>query len=174
MGQVALGHAVEERTQQGTHYRQKNRIEARSNGYEQRPRTSPCKGPTHSEYSTPQQIPLPAKLVIVNIEGLALQGDPIETPCSEVEEHTAEDGTAYDAIHVEGIKTKHLLNPEPTDHFSHREGDAENQSNQKQANYHKRGSRVGRMKEETNKPPVKKPTTAMRLGHCRELNPLMA
>ena len=90
-------------------------------------------------------------------------------------EHGSEhDGTPNHSIHVEGFEPKHLLDAEPADDFPHREGDPEQQAEKEEANHVSRVIREGRTKWDTANPPIKKPITAIKLGHCMALRPLMA
>ncbi len=91
-----------------------------------------------------------------------------------MKDSTQYDGASDDPVHVEGFEPKHFLNAEPADDFAHSERKSKQKAEKEDADHDKSGSKEGRTKWDTENPPMKKPMTAIRPGHCMALSPLMA
>lgn len=93
--------------------------------HKHRPRASACKRPTYTEYGATYDVPHPVFGLVGKCDGCA--GDVFKLEffderCAYCAEHHS---CANDAVHVERLESKHLLNAVPGDGFAFGHDDAE-------------------------------------------------
>lgn len=125
MRKLAQEHAVQDGSEKGPEDRDQHRSVSCSQGNEQGTRAGTGEGPSHTEQGSPEEIAFPAGFISMDVQRFPPECAPFPGPCKEVEGNAQPHGGSDDAIHVKRVEKEHLLDAEPTDDLSHREGDAE-------------------------------------------------
>jgi hypothetical protein len=109
-------------------------------------------------------------------EGLTVGVLQAETFDESERRSSRQDRGTHDAVHVKRVEPEHLLHPEPGDHFCFREDEAEcgaqHEVRPEPQDLHRKTR--GSSTKVANRPPAKKPHTAIKDGSCRSESPAIA
>ena len=144
MGEFGPENPVQECTEQCTDNGDGHRPITSPQRDEERSRTGTCHSPPHAEDSSAEEVGFPtAGAVAIDVERQTSLGKPSPPFGQEVEDGAQHDCTADDAVHVEGLEPKHLVDAEPADHLPHGEGDAKESAEEENAHHVKEATRGG-------------------------------